>query len=139
MLTRPGEELVAMGARICFSWDAASWRMYAAVRLSNQLCAELTRVCTGKNKALPKDLARYLTTIALTLRADRFGALLVVSSSEEMIGRLISNRQEAVSPVEALYSSLFAGRPLCKLSPQLVCNAASLDAPVIMDGNGLVI
>jgi hypothetical protein len=138
MLTRQGEVLVAMGARICFSWDAASWRMYPAMRLSNQLHAELTRVCTGKNKALPKHLARHITTIALTLRDDRLGTLLVVSSSEEMIGRLIRNRQEAVSPVEALYSRLFVGRPLCKLSPRLVCNAAALDGAVVIDGNGIV-
>ena len=138
MLTRQGEVLVAMGARICFSWDAASWRMYPAMRLANQLCAELTRVCTGKGKALPRHLARHITTIALTLRDDRLGALLVVSSSEEMIGRLIHNRQENVSPVEALYSRLFVGRPLCKLSPQLVCNAAALDGAVVIDGNGIV-
>ena len=30
ILTRQGEVLVAMGARICFSWDAASWRLYPA-------------------------------------------------------------------------------------------------------------
>ena len=138
MLTRQGEVLVAMGARICFSWDAASWRMYPAMRLSNQRCAELTRVCTGKNKARPKHLARRIATIALTLRDDRLGALLVVSSSEEMIRRPIRNRQEAVSPVEALYSRLLVGRPLCKLSPRLVCNAAALDGAVAIDGNGIV-
>jgi hypothetical protein len=98
MLTRQGEVLVAMGARICFSWDAASWRIYPAMRLSNQLCAELTRVCTDKDKTLPRHLARHITTIALTLRNERLGALLVVSSSEEMIGRLIHNRQAAISP-----------------------------------------
>jgi len=129
MLTRQGEVLVAMGARICFSWDAASWRVYPAMRLSHHI---------GKNKMLPKDLARHLTTIALTLRDDRLGALLVVSSSKEMIRRLIRNRQEAVSPVEALYSRLFVGRPLCQLSPRLVCNAASLDGAIVIDGNGIV-
>ena len=108
------------------------------MRLSKQLCAELTRVCTAKNKALPKHLARHLTTIALTMRDDRLGALLVVSSSEEMIGRLTRHRQEAVSPVETLYSRLFVGRPLCKLSPRLVCNAAALDGAVVIDGNGIV-
>jgi DNA integrity scanning protein DisA with diadenylate cyclase activity len=55
-----------------------------------------------------------------------------------MIERLIRNRQEHVSPVEALYSRLFVGRPLCKLSPQLVCNAASLDGAVVIDGSGIV-
>ena len=55
-----------------------------------------------------------------------------------MIGRLIRNRQEAISPVEALYSRLFVGRPLCNLSPQLVCNAAALDGAVVIDGNGIV-
>ncbi len=40
MLTRQGEVLVAMGARICFSWDAASWRMYPAMRLADQLRAD---------------------------------------------------------------------------------------------------
>jgi hypothetical protein len=138
MLTRQGEVLVAMGARLCFSWDAASWRLYPAMRLSNQLRNELTHVCTGKNKALPKHLARHLTTMALTLRDDRLGALLVVSSSEEMIGRLIRNRQEIISPVETLYSRLFVGRPLCTLSPRLVCNAAALDGAVVVDGNGIV-
>lgn len=138
MLTRQGEVLVAMGARICFSWDAASWRMYPAMRLSNQLTAKLTRICTGRNKALAQHLARRITTIALTLRNDRLGALVVVSSSEKMIGHLIRNRQEAISPVEALYSRLFVGRPLCKLSPQLVCNAAALDGAVVIDGNGIV-
>jgi hypothetical protein len=138
MLTRQGEVLVAMGARICFSWDAASWRLYPAMRLSNQLHAELTRVCTGKGKALPRHLARHITTIALTLRDDRLGALLVVSSSEEMIRRLLRNKQTNVSPVEALYSRLFVGRPLCKLSSQLVCNAASLDGAIVIDGNGIV-
>ncbi len=39
ILTRQGEVLVAMGARICFSWDAASWRVYPAMRLADQLCA----------------------------------------------------------------------------------------------------
>ena len=53
ILTRQGEVLVAMGARICFSWDAASWRVYPAMRLADQLCAELTRVCTGKGKHYP--------------------------------------------------------------------------------------
>ena len=138
MLTRQGEVLVAMGARLCFSWDAVSWRLYPALQLSNQLRTELTRVCTGKHKALPRHLARHLTTIALTLRDDRLGGLLVVSSSEEMIERLIHHRQEYVSPVEALYSRLFVGRRLCQLSPQLVCNAASLDGAVVIDGNGIV-
>jgi DisA bacterial checkpoint controller nucleotide-binding len=138
ILTRQGEVLVAMGARICFAWDAASWRVYPATRLANQLSAELTRICTGKGKALAKHLARHITTIALTLREDRLGALLVVSSSEEMIGRLLRNKQASVSPVEALYSRLFVGRPLCKLSPQLVCNAAALDGAVVIDGNGIV-
>ncbi len=110
ILTRQGEVLVAMGARRCFAWDAASWRLYPAMRLADQLYAQLTRVCTGKGKTLAKHLARHITTVALTLREDRLGALLVVSSSEEMIGRLIRNRQENVSPVEALYSRLFVGR-----------------------------
>ena len=39
ILTRQGEVLVAMGARICFSWDAASWHVYPAMRLSDQLYA----------------------------------------------------------------------------------------------------
>jgi DNA integrity scanning protein DisA with diadenylate cyclase activity len=138
MLTRQGEVIVAMGTCICFSWDPASWRVYPAMRLSNQLRTELTRVCTGKNKALAKHLARHLTTIALTLRDDRLGALLVVSPSEEMIERLIRNRQEAVPPVEALYSRLFVGRPLCKLSPRLLCNAASLDGAIVINGNSIV-
>jgi hypothetical protein len=138
MLTRQGEVLVAMGARICFSWDAASWRIYPAMHLSNQLRAELTRVCIGKGKALPRHLARHITTIALTLRDARLGALLVVSSSEEMIGRLLRNKYANVSPVEALYSRLFVGRPLCKLSPQLVCNAAALDGAVVIDRHGIV-
>jgi DNA integrity scanning protein DisA with diadenylate cyclase activity len=136
VLTRQGEVLVAMSARICFSWDGASWRVYPAMRLSNQLHAELTRICTGK--ALPRHLARQLTTIALALRDDRFGALLVVSASEEMIGRLLRNKHTNISPVEALYSRLFVGRPLCKLSPQLVCNAASLDGAIVIDGSGIV-
>jgi DisA bacterial checkpoint controller nucleotide-binding len=136
VLTRQGEVLAAMGARICFSWDAASWRVYPAMRLSYQLHAELTRICTGK--ALPRHLARQLTTIALALRDDRFGALLVVSASEEMIGRLLRNKHTNISPVEALYSRLFVGRPLCKLSPQLVCNAASLDGAIVIDGSGIV-
>jgi DNA integrity scanning protein DisA with diadenylate cyclase activity len=37
-----------------------------------------------------------------------------------------------------LYSRLFVGRPLCQLSPQLVCNAASLDGAIVIDGNGIV-
>jgi DNA integrity scanning protein DisA with diadenylate cyclase activity len=79
-----------------------------------------------------------MTTIALTLREDGLGALLVVSSSEDMINRLIRNRQANVSPVEALYSRLFVGRKLCDLSPQLMCNAAALDGAVVIDGNGIV-
>jgi DNA integrity scanning protein DisA with diadenylate cyclase activity len=138
MLTRQGEVLVAMGARICFAWDPASWRLYPAMRLSSQLRAELTRICTGKDKALPTHLARHLTTIALTLREERLGALLVASSSEEMIGRLIHNREETVSPVEVLYSRLFVGRPLCELSPRLLCNASALDGAVVIDGHGIV-
>jgi hypothetical protein len=138
ILTRQGEVLVAMGARICFSWDAAGWRVYPAKRLADQLLAHLSSLCTGKRKALPSDLARHLTTVALTLRDDRLGALLVVSSSEDMIGRLIRNRQENVSPVEALYSGLFVGRPLCSLSQQLVCNAAALDGAVVIDSSGIV-
>jgi DNA integrity scanning protein DisA with diadenylate cyclase activity len=127
-----------MGARICFSWDGRSWRVHPAMRLADQLCAELGNVCATKGKASPKHLARHLTTIALTLREVRLGALLVVSASEDTIARLIRNRQANISPVEALYSSLFVGRPLCKLSPQLVCNAAALDGAVVIDGNGIV-
>ena len=138
ILTRQGEVLVAMGARICFSWDAASWRLFPAKRLADQLCARLAQVCAGSGKALPGHLAQHLTTIALTLREDRLGALLVVSSSEEMINRLIRNRQANVSPVEALYSRLFVGRKVCDLSPQLTCNAAALDGAVVIDGNGIV-
>ena len=138
ILTRQGEVLVAMGARICFSWDGGSWRVYPAVRLADQLCAKLGSVCTGKGKARPKHLARHITTIALTLREDRLGALLVVSASEDTISRLIRSRQGNLSQVEALYSRLFVGRPLCDLSPQLVCNAAALDGAVVIDGNGVV-
>lgn len=138
ILTRQGEVLVAMGARICFSWDGRSWRVYPAMRLADQLCAELNDVCASEGKASPKHLARHLTTIALTLREDRLGALLVVSASEDTIARLIRNRQANISPVEALYSSLFVGRPLCNLSPQLVCNAAALDGAVVVDGSGII-
>jgi hypothetical protein len=138
ILTRQGEVLVAMGARICFSWDAASWRLYPAKRLADRLCSLLTPVCAGNGKALPGHLAQHMTTIALTLREDGLGALLVVSSSEDMINRLIRNRQANVSPVEALYSRLFVGRKLCDLSPQLMCNAAALDGAVVIDGNGIV-
>jgi len=138
ILTRQGEVLVAMGARICFSWDAGSWRLYPAMRLADQLRGRLTHVCIGQGKALPGHLAQHLTTIGLTLREDRLGALLVVSSSEEMIKRLIRNRQGNLSPVEALYSRLFVGRKLCDLSPQLACNAAALDGAVVIDGNGIV-
>jgi len=138
ILTRQGEVLVAMGARICFSWDAASWRLYPAMRLADQLRARLRDLCTGKGKALPGHLAQHLTTIALTLREDRLGALLVVSSSEDMIHRLIRNRQVNVSPVEALYSRLFVGHKLCELSPRLASNAAALDGAVVIDGNGVV-
>jgi hypothetical protein len=53
ILTRQGEVLVAMGARICFSWDAASWRLYPAERLAEQLRVRFTHVCTGPGKALP--------------------------------------------------------------------------------------
>ncbi|MBA2528075.1 MAG: DNA integrity scanning protein DisA nucleotide-binding domain protein [Pyrinomonadaceae bacterium] len=138
ILTRQGEVLVAMGARICFSWDASGWRVYPALRLADHLSAELTRVCSGKGKALPKHLAQHLTTIALTLREHRLGALLVVCKSEEMTARLIRDRQLNISPVEALYARLFVGRPLCKLSPQLVSNAAALDGAVVIDGRGIV-
>jgi DNA integrity scanning protein DisA with diadenylate cyclase activity len=138
ILTRQGEVLVAMGARICFSWDAASWRLYPAQRLADHLRARLTQVCTGKGKALPGHLAQHMTTVALTLREDRLGALLVVSSSTDMISRLIRNRQTNISPVEALYSRLFVGRKLCDLSPLLACNAAALDGAVVIDGNGIV-
>jgi DNA integrity scanning protein DisA with diadenylate cyclase activity len=112
--------------------------MYPAKRLADQLLTQLTGICPAKRKALPAHLARHLTTTALTLRDDRLGALLVVSSSDDMIGRLIRNRQENVSPVEALYSGLFVGRRLCSLSPQLVCNAAALDGAVVIDRNGIV-
>jgi hypothetical protein len=138
ILTRQGEVLVAMGARICFAWDSSSWRLYPAQRLADHLGALLTPVCAGKGKALPGHLAQHMTTMALTLREDRPGALLVVSSSEEMIERLIRSRQGSLSPVEALYSRLFVGRRLCDLSPQLVCNAAALDGAVVIDQNGIV-
>lgn len=138
ILTRHGEVLVAMGARICFSWDGSSWRVYPAMRLADQLFDELRNVCAGNRKALAKHLARHITTTALTLREDRLGALLVVSRSEEMIGRLIRNRQTNMSPVEALYSRLFVGRPVCSLSPKLVCNAAALDGAVVIDEKGIV-
>jgi DNA integrity scanning protein DisA with diadenylate cyclase activity len=108
------------------------------MRLADQLRGELRSVCTGRRKTLPEHLARHIITIALTLREDRLGALIVISSSEDMIARLIRNRQVNVSPVEALYSRLFVGRPLCDLSPQLVCNAAALDGAVVVDGNGIV-
>jgi len=98
----------------------------------------LTKVCTGKGKGLPGHLAQHMTTMALTLREDRLGALLVVSSSEEMIKRLIRSRQANLSPVETLYSRLFVGRHLCDLSPQLACNAAALDGAVVIDQNGIV-
>jgi hypothetical protein len=138
ILTRQGEVLVAMGARICFSWDAASWRLYPAHGLAEQLRALLTKVCTGKEKVLPVHLAQHMTTMALTLREDRLGALLVVSSSEQMVERLIRSRQANLSPVEELYSRLFVGRRLCDLSPQLACNAAALDGAVVIDQNGIV-
>lgn len=138
VLTRQGEVLVAMGARICFSWDGASWRLYPAKRLADQLRSKLIEVCTGKGKLLPGHLAQHMTTMALTLREERLGALLVVSSSEEMIKRLVRNRQANLSPVEALYSRLFVGHKLCDLSPQLACNAAGLDGAVVIDGNGIV-
>ena len=67
-----------------------------------------------------------MTTMALTLREDRLGALLVVSSSEQMVEHLIRSRQANLSPVEELYSRLFVGRRLCDLSPQLARNAAAL-------------
>lgn len=138
ILTRQGEVLVAMGARICFSWDGGSWRVYPAMRLADQLCAELGSVCANKSKASPKHLARHLTTIALTLREDRLGALLVVLASEDTTARLTRSGQANISPVEALYSRLFVGHPLCNLSPQLVCNAAALDGAVVIDRNGIV-
>ena len=138
ILTRQGEVLVAMGARICFSWDSSGWRLYPAQRLADQLRGRLAQICVRRGKALPRHLARHLAIIALTLREDRQGALLVVSSSEAMINRLIRNRQTRLSSVEALYSRLFVGRKLSDLSPQLICNAAALDGAVVIDGNGIV-
>jgi len=108
------------------------------MRLADQLFAELRAVCAKNRRALAKHLARHLTTTALTLREDRLGALLVATASEEMIGRLIRNRQANVSPVEALYTRLFVGRPVCSLSPQLVCNAAALDGALVIDEKGIV-
>ena len=137
-LTRQGEVLVAMGARVCFSWDGSNWRVYPAIRLADQLCAALRNVFVNKHKDLPKHIARHMTTIALTLRDDRLGALLVVSPSEDVVARLIRNKRANVSPVEALYSRLFVGRPLCSLSPQLICNAAALDGAVVIDRRGIV-
>jgi hypothetical protein len=49
ILTRQGEVLVAIGARICFSWDAASWRLYPAQVLPSNY-GPLTKVCTGKER-----------------------------------------------------------------------------------------
>lgn len=112
--------------------------MYPSMRLADQLRTELRSVCAGKRNALPEHLTRHITTIALTLREDRLGALFVMSSSKETISRLIRNTQANLSSVEALYSRLFVGRPLCNLSPQLVCNAAALDGAVVIDGNGIV-
>lgn len=137
-LTRQGEVLVAMGARVCFSWDGSSWRVYPASCLADQLCAALRNLCESKNKGLPKHIARHMTTIALTLRDDRLGALLVVSTSEDVVARLIRNKRANLSPVEALYSRLFVGRPLCSLSPQLICNAAALDGAIVIDGRGII-
>jgi DNA integrity scanning protein DisA with diadenylate cyclase activity len=108
------------------------------MRLADQLFDELRNVCAGNRRALAKHLARHITTTALTLREDRLGALLVVSGSEEMIARLIRNRRTNLSPVEALYSRLFVGRPLCSLSPKLVCNAAALDGAIVVDEKGIV-
>jgi hypothetical protein len=138
ILTRQGEVLVAMGARICFSWEAGSWRLYPAERLGDRLRCLLTQVCAGTGKASPRHLAQHMTTMALTLREDRLGALVVVSSSDETIERLIRSRQANLSPVEALYSRLFVGRQLCDLSPQLACNAAALDGAVVIDKSGIV-
>jgi DNA integrity scanning protein DisA with diadenylate cyclase activity len=116
----------------------AGWRVYPGLRLADQLSAQLARICTDKRKALSKDLARHLTTIALTLREDRLGALLVVSPSEHTVSRLTRSRRGKVSPAEALYSRLFVSKPLCKISPQLVCNAAALDGAIVIDSNGIV-
>ena len=96
-----------MGARICFSWEAGSWRLYPGKRLADELRARLTLLCTENGKALPAHLAQHLALMALALREGRLGALLVVSSSEEMIKRLNRNRQSNLSPVEALHSRLF--------------------------------
>ncbi|MGA8594820.1 MAG: hypothetical protein WB676_08760 [Bryobacteraceae bacterium] len=138
ILTRQGEVLVAMGARICFSWDPSGWRVYPAMRLADQLFAQLTRARGRKGKRFHRHLAQHMTTIALTLREDRLGGLLVVSSSEDMIARLIRNSHASASPVEALYSRLFVGRRLCYLSPRLVRNAAALDGAVVIDAKGIV-
>jgi hypothetical protein len=138
MLTQHGEVLVAMGARICFSWDGGNWRVYPAKRLNDRLCAELQTICNPNRKALPEQLAHYLSTTALTLREDGLGALLVVSRSEQVISNLILNKQMNVSPVEDMYSKLFVGRPLSSLSPKLACNAAALDGAIVVDGNGII-
>lgn len=108
------------------------------MRLADQLFGHLTRARGRKGKRFQRHLAQHMTTIALTLREDRLGGLLVVSSSEDMIARLIRNSQASASPIEALYSRLFVGRPLCYLSPKLVCNAAALDGAVVIDANGIV-
>ena len=80
---------------------SSRWRVYPGMRLVEHLSAELLRICSGKGGPLTKHLAQHITTIALTLRDDRLGALIVVSSSESMIGRLIRNRQGSLSPVES--------------------------------------
>jgi hypothetical protein len=128
ILTRQGEVLVAMGARICFSWDATSWRVYPGMRLVEHLSAELLRVCTEKSGALAKHLAQHITPIALTLRDDRLGALIVVSSSESMISRLIRKRFASRGPLFAIVhwppivQSLAAVGPQCRDTRRRGCN-----------------
>lgn len=137
-LSKQGEVFVSMGARICFSWDASGWRVYPAKRLFDQLLTHLSRVCDNKSDDWRKHLAHHITIIALSLREDRLGGLIIVASNENAITDLTGNMQANSSEVEKLYSQLFVGRQLCEVSPRLACNVTALDGAVVIDGKGII-
>ena len=137
-LTRNGEVLISMGARMLFSWDGTGWRLYPAFALATQLLDELRLICPQSSEAHRRRLSDHLVTTALSLRDDRLGALFVVGKSDHAVSALTKSKQSKPPPVEALYSRLFLGKKLTAIAPQLMCNAAGLDGAVVVDSAGVV-
>jgi DNA integrity scanning protein DisA with diadenylate cyclase activity len=127
-----------MGARMLFSWDGATWRLYPGRTLATRLFEELRLLSSRYSELHWKALANHLTITVLTLREEGLGALFVVTGSEDAVKTLTKGKRYNQSSVEFLYSQLFQGRNVLSISPQLLCNAAGLDGAVVIDTAGTV-